>query len=130
MDLLAPTSEDGKDRQDVCHLFVDEAGTPDIFDAKGRNNIGQQGCSRFFFLGMLEVDDSGKLIVRDDIYGHDTRIHTILNSDERKIAETPPPQDKVREAAATTAKSNPEILRRVERGTAPNPLQFFERLFR
>lgn len=46
---------------DLCHLYVDEAGTPDIFDAKGRNNIGQQGCSRFFFLGMLEVDDSVRL---------------------------------------------------------------------
>lgn len=42
---------------DLCHLFVDEAGTPDIFDAKGRINIGKPGCSRFFFLGMLEVDD-------------------------------------------------------------------------
>lgn len=46
---------------DVCHLFVDEAGTPDIFDAKGRVNIGKPGCSRFFFLGMLEVDDPEKL---------------------------------------------------------------------
>lgn len=61
MDLPGSTLDDGKDRQDVCHLFVDEAGTPDIFDAKGRNNIGQPGCSRFFFLGMLEVEDSGKL---------------------------------------------------------------------
>ena len=42
---------------DLCHLFVDEAGTPDIFDAKGRINIGTQGCSRYFFLGMLEVDE-------------------------------------------------------------------------
>ena len=31
---------------DLCHLFVDEAGTPDIFDAKGRINIGQPGFSR------------------------------------------------------------------------------------
>lgn len=46
---------------DLCHLYVDEAGTPDIFDAKGRNNIGKPGCSRFFFLGMLEVDEPGRL---------------------------------------------------------------------
>lgn len=46
---------------DLCHLFVDEAGTPDIFDAKGRINIGKPGCSRFFFLGMLEVDDPDQL---------------------------------------------------------------------
>lgn len=40
---------------DLCHLYIDEAGTPDIFDAKGRVNIGNSGCSRFFLLGMLEV---------------------------------------------------------------------------
>ncbi|MBB5035571.1 DUF3800 domain-containing protein [Prosthecobacter vanneervenii] len=53
---------DAKTDKDLCHLYVDEAGTPDIFDAKGRNNIGQQGCSRFFFLGMLEVHEPDKLI--------------------------------------------------------------------
>ena len=46
---------------DFCHLFVDEAGTPDIFDAKGRINTGTPGCFRFFFLGMLEVDDPDPL---------------------------------------------------------------------
>ena len=45
----------------ACHLFVDEAGTPDIFDAKGRINIGNSGCSRFFVLGMLEVAEPDKL---------------------------------------------------------------------
>lgn len=45
----------------ICHLFVDEAGTPDIFDAKGRINIGNPGCSRFFILGMLEVVEPDKL---------------------------------------------------------------------
>lgn len=40
---------------ELCHLYIDEAGTPDIFDAKGRVNIGNSGCSRFFLLGMLEV---------------------------------------------------------------------------
>lgn len=42
---------------DICHLYVDEAGTPVIFDTKGRVKIGMEGCSRYFLLGMLEVDD-------------------------------------------------------------------------
>ena len=46
---------------DICQLFVDEAGVPDIFDRKGRVNIGQPGCSRFFLLGMAEVDEPEKL---------------------------------------------------------------------
>lgn len=55
---MSEPSETSRTNADsLCHLFVDEAGTPDIFDAKGRINIGKPGCSRFFFLGMLEVDD-------------------------------------------------------------------------
>ncbi len=74
------------------------------------------------------VDDAGKLVVRKDIYGYDTRIQTILSTDERKIADVAPPQDKTRDLA--TAKSNQEVLRRVERREAKNPLDFFERIFR
>jgi murein L,D-transpeptidase YcbB/YkuD len=74
------------------------------------------------------VDDEGKLQLRDDIYGMDARIHSILHSDERKIADVPPPQDPKRELA--TAKSNQEILQRVERREALNPFKFFEQLFR
>ncbi|MBN9051175.1 MAG: L,D-transpeptidase family protein [Rhizobiales bacterium] len=74
------------------------------------------------------VDDAGKLVVRKDIYGYDSRIHTILTSDERKIADQAPPQDKTRDLA--TAKSNQEVLRRVERREAKNPFDFFERIFR
>ena len=46
---------------ELCHLYIDEAGTPDIFDSKGRIKIGKPGCSRFFFLGMLEVTEPDKL---------------------------------------------------------------------
>ncbi len=72
--------------------------------------------------------DDGKLVLRDDIYGFDARINSIMHSDERRIADVAPPQDPKRDAA--TAKSNQEILRRVERREAQNPLVFFERLFR
>ena len=74
------------------------------------------------------VDDAGKLVLRDDIYGFDARIHSILHSDERRIADVAPPQDPKRDLA--TLKSNQEILRRVERREAQNPFAFFERLFR
>jgi L,D-transpeptidase YcbB len=74
------------------------------------------------------VDDAGKLVLRDDIYGFDARIQAILHSDERRIADVAPPQDPKRDVA--TAKSNQEILRRVERREAQNPFAFFERLFR
>jgi murein L,D-transpeptidase YcbB/YkuD len=72
--------------------------------------------------------DDGKLVLRDDVYGFDNRINAILHSDERRIADVAPPQDPKRDAA--TAKSNQEILSRVERREAHNPFSFFEKLFR
>ena len=45
------------------------------------------------------VDDAGKLQLREDIYGFDERIRTILHSDERRIADLAPPEDAKREQA-------------------------------
>jgi murein L,D-transpeptidase YcbB/YkuD len=72
------------------------------------------------------VDDSGKLQLREDIYGFDERIQTILHSDERRIADLAPPQDAKREQPS--AQANQDILRRVERGEAPNASEFFDQL--
>jgi L,D-transpeptidase YcbB len=74
------------------------------------------------------VDDAGKLAVRDDIYGFDARIHAIMHSNERRVADIAPPPDATRDQ--DTMKSNQEILRRVERREALNPFHFFEKLFR
>ena len=74
------------------------------------------------------VDDAGKLQFRDDIYGFDQRINSILRSDERRVADVAPPPDPKRDAA--TDKANQEILMRVERREAQNPFQFFDKLFR
>lgn len=41
---------------DGCrNYFVDEAGDPTIFNQRGKVIIGQQGCSRFFILGILDI---------------------------------------------------------------------------
>jgi murein L,D-transpeptidase YcbB/YkuD len=72
------------------------------------------------------VDDAGKLQLREDIYGFDERIRTILHSDERQIADLAPPEDAKREQA--NAQANQDILRRVERGEAPNASEFFDHL--
>jgi murein L,D-transpeptidase YcbB/YkuD len=74
------------------------------------------------------VDERGKLQLRDDLYGFDARIHAILHSDERRVADIAPPPDPKRDL--DTDKANQEILRRVERREADNPFAFFERIFR
>lgn len=43
------------------HYFVDEAGDPVLFDARGRVLIGTEGCSRYFAVGLLDVADAVKL---------------------------------------------------------------------
>jgi hypothetical protein len=43
--------------QKICNYYVDEAGDPALFNNKGKVIIGSEGCSRFFMLGLLRVDD-------------------------------------------------------------------------
>lgn len=47
--LLAPTLS--------RHYYVDEAGDPVLFDARGNALPGQEGCSKYFILGVLDVPD-------------------------------------------------------------------------
>ena len=46
-----------EDTANVKHYFVDEAGDPVLFDARGRVLIGTAGCSRYFAVGLLDVAD-------------------------------------------------------------------------
>lgn len=45
------------------HYFVDEAGDSVLFGKRGRLIIGEEGCSRFFMMGCLEVADPVALMV-------------------------------------------------------------------
>ena len=42
---------------DTLNIFVNEAGDPTLFANRRRAIVGTPGCSRFFILGKLEVDD-------------------------------------------------------------------------
>lgn len=41
----------------IIHYFVDEAGDPTLFNSKGRIIVNENGCSNYFILGKLEIDD-------------------------------------------------------------------------
>jgi hypothetical protein len=45
----------------VQQLFVDEAGTPTLFHESGKVIVDTFGCSRFFILGKLEVENPAAL---------------------------------------------------------------------
>ena len=46
----------------IQHLFVDEAGTPTLFHSKGKSIVDTPGCSRFFLLGKLDVEEPDDLV--------------------------------------------------------------------
>lgn len=41
----------------VIHHFVDEAGTPTLFARRRKAIVGQEGCSNYFILGALDIDE-------------------------------------------------------------------------
>jgi len=43
------------------HYFVDEAGDGTLFNAKGKVLLGENGCSRYFMLGLLWVREPERL---------------------------------------------------------------------
>ena len=43
--------------------FVDEAGDPTLFSARGQVLVGSEGCSRCFMMGVLDVADPTALAV-------------------------------------------------------------------
>lgn len=51
----------GKKIIEKKNFFVDEAGSPTIFDKHGRIIVGAPGCSRYFIIGFLDVDDPAVL---------------------------------------------------------------------
>lgn len=56
---MLPT--ESKPSHENKHYFVDEAGDPTLFAARGKVTVGLEGCSRFFILGTLDVADPPKL---------------------------------------------------------------------
>jgi hypothetical protein len=42
---------------ETIYYFVDEAGDPNLFAKRGKIKIGTDGCSNFFILGKLDIED-------------------------------------------------------------------------
>lgn len=61
--MLSSTETNGQSAKSsgVIHYFVDEAGDPTLFDGKGRIVVGDEGCSKYFILGKLDVEEPDAL---------------------------------------------------------------------
>lgn len=56
-------TETNDDASTTIHYFVDEAGDPTLFNAKGKIIVGNEGCSKYFIMGKLDVDEPAELTV-------------------------------------------------------------------
>ncbi len=43
--------------KETIHYFVDEAGDPTLFDRNGRIIVGNSGCSNYFMLGKMDIEE-------------------------------------------------------------------------
>jgi hypothetical protein len=90
------------------HYFVDEAGDGTLFNAKGKVIIGEEGCSKYFMLGILHVPDPDALNQALD----DLRKELLRDPYFRKIPSMQPSQNKT--TIAFHAKDDiPEVRREV-----------------
>lgn len=92
----------------ITHYFVDEAGDSNIFNARGRAIIGEEGVSRYFIVGMLQVEAPRALS-----QALETLRHKLLN--DPYLADVPSMQlEKRKTALAFHAKDDiPEVRREV-----------------
>jgi hypothetical protein len=88
------------------HYFVDEAGDGVLFNSKGKVIIGQDGCSRYFLLGLLDVPDPKALSASREAL----RINLLSDPYFRKIPSMQPGQRKT--ALAFHAKDDIAEVRR------------------
>ena len=51
----------GEAKKEPIYYFVDEAGDPTLFNRKGRIIVGSDGCSNYFILGKLQIEEPTKV---------------------------------------------------------------------
>lgn len=56
--------DNNTDAPGIIHYFVDEAGDPVLFDGKGHVLVGNDGCSKYFIVGKLDVGEPDGLGVK------------------------------------------------------------------
>jgi hypothetical protein len=101
------------------YYFVDEAGDATIFDGRGRVLIGEQGCSRYFILGVLDVPDPAGLQKELE----ELRLSLLADSYFKNVPSIQPGSRKT--ALMFHAKDDlPEVRREVFAVLKKHPLRF------
>lgn len=104
----------------VLHYFVDEAGDPVLFDRRGRVRAGTPGCSQYFMLGNLDVEDPEELRLRLD-----TLRAELLRDPYFKGVPSMQPENRKTAVAFHAKDDNPEVRREVFRLLSQCELRFY-----
>lgn len=104
----------------LTHYYVDEAGDGTIFDASGKVIIGNEGCSRFFMLGLLDI-------ANPDALATDIRVLRATLLQDPYFKNIPSMQEKSKKTAVFFhAKDDlPEVRREVFHLLSKHELRFF-----
>lgn len=106
----------------VRYYFVDEAGDGTLFDAKGRVLIGEQGCSRYFILGLIDLPEASIPLLEGELEA--LRQNLVADSYFRQVPSMQPQAKKT--AVAFHAKDDlPEVRREVFSILRRYKLRFF-----
>lgn len=104
----------------VRYYYVDEAGDGVLFDAKGKIIIGNEGCSRFYILGLLDI--ANPEILSKDL--QELRKRLLSDPYFKKVPSMQPGAKKT--ALAFHAKDDvPEVRREVFNLLRQHNLRFF-----
>jgi hypothetical protein len=107
-------------QKETIHYFVDEAGDPTLFDRKGRIIINENGCSNFFILGKMEIDDPA--VVEESL--ENLRIELLADPYFNNVPSMQPANYKT--AIAFRAKDDlPEVSREVFKLLQQKKLRFY-----
>ena len=100
--------------------FVDEAGDPTLFGARGRVLVGSPGCSRYFMLGVLQVAD----VLALSAGLNELRQRLLVDPYFKGVPSMQPERRKT--ALAFHAKDDlPEVRREVFQLLSCQPVRFF-----
>jgi hypothetical protein len=104
----------------IRHYFVDEAGDPTLFGKQGKILVGSEGCSKYFILGKLDVENVP--LLASELTG--LRMKLLADPYFQGVPSMQPERRKT--AIALHAKDDlPEVRREVFKLLMAQKVQFF-----
>ena len=105
--------------ESICQYFVDEAGDPTLFNRRKQVVIGQEGCSRYFIMGVLHIADPEQ--VSQEL--NQLRMELLADPNFKRVPSMQPQQKKT--AIAFHAKDDlPEVRSEVFKRLMRHEIRF------